>query len=450
MRTRKHQKGAISPDHAMTGKDDMSDDATPPRRARLPRPERRTKKDLIAAGAIAGVAVLTTAGVWLTSDAHNTEHRLATEPLQPGLSAQSLSSETLPELMATAWSVADESDRPAVFDGGVLVTQGSTAQMIDVRTGQPVWSYDNGHDVCGTAEAWNKAIVIFDTSRGCSEAISFTPADGSYLRTRAALGSPEATVIRSNDAVGVASEDRVELWRSDLVRQIEVGRVEAPVRTDDQKYTECSFTSALTRKNLLATMQHCPEATFDGEKLVRLFGTDPEDSRAPETIHEYRVPAGSELVAINQDHAALYAPGGLLQVLDESGEFTEHKVKPSPLIDGRAANGDTSLTQPLTADLPHNMTWWDGERLVAFMPSTLAPVWEVPGAVGTGAAFGNRALIPVRDGIAVVDWDAGKVLRTIAVSRENEDGSAYDGPVILQVVAGQIIEKRGDQIVALR
>ena len=53
-------------------------------------------------------------------------------------------------------------------------------------------------------------------------------------------------------------------------------------------------------------------------------------------------------------------------------------------------------------------------------------------------------LVPTTKGIAVVDWDNGKVLRTIPVDRKG-----YTGQVTLKLAGEVLVEKRGDSVVAL-
>lgn len=89
------------------------------------------------------------------------------------------------------------------------------------------------------------------------------------------------------------------------------------------------------------------------------------------------------------------------------------------------------------------MTWFDGERLIGFGPTTLDPRFSVP-AIGTGAALDDRLLVPVSDGVAVVDWSDGTVDRVIPVDR-----GGWAGPVHLRVQGEVVIEQRGGTMVGL-
>ena len=90
------------------------------------------------------------------------------------------------------------------------------------------------------------------------------------------------------------------------------------------------------------------------------------------------------------------------------------------------------------------MSWFDGQRLYLFEPENLLISHIFEGALGTGIAVGGQLLYPNRVGIAVADWNTGKILRVIPVDRQG-----YDGPVSLNQAGHTIIEQRDDTYVAL-
>jgi hypothetical protein len=58
--------------------------------------------------------------------------------------------------------------------------------------------------------------------------------------------------------------------------------------------------------------------------------------------------------------------------------------------------------------------------------------------------MGERLLLPVTGGIAVVDWADGKTEKVIPVDRGD-----WTGPVTLRVQGSTVIEQRGATIVGL-
>src|SRR5699024_9995009 len=133
------------------------------------------------------------------------------------------------------------------------------------------------------------------------------------------------TAISSNDRVGTVSSDRVDLWRSDLVRTVEYGDVEAKQEPDLQPHEECTINSALTRTELLVVSESCP-----GNKQVyhlRFQTTTPEDSREPELTQEVTIDGdGARLVAVGQSAAAVYVPGERPAIIsyNDEGRSEEH------------------------------------------------------------------------------------------------------------------------------
>lgn len=115
------------------------------------------------------------------------------------------------------------------------------------------------------------------------------------------------------------------------------------------------------------------------------------------------------------------------------------EVEPSTAITDSA-----SPFAPAIADLPHHMSWFDGERLYLFTPTALEVDHVLDNALGTGITLGERLLVPTEEGIDVVNWSSGRTERTIPVDRDG-----YTGPISLTLAGKAIIEQRGDTAVGL-
>ncbi|AGP31370.1 Rv3212 family protein [Corynebacterium terpenotabidum] len=420
---------------------------------RRDRPERRTRTDLIVTAGLTAAALCVAGGTWLYSDARGTDHTVASagDAIAPTNSDEV----GVPTGVTETWTTTTDpaiTPEPLTMDGAVIRSDAHGITALDASDGHEVWTYHRDLDLCGLTGSWSRVVAVYDGPKGCGDATSFAVSTGRYVDTRSALAADTVTTFRSLDHVGLLSTDRVELWRSDLVRTVEIGQSEIPALVDAQPTADCSYSSALTRKQVLAVAMDCPGAE-DGDRTVILFNADPEDASEPEVDHEFAVPSGSELVAVGQDAALIYVPGNgeraedaddeegsRFQVLRTDGTFEQYPADPSSLLP-RAS--DVDLFIPQTADLPHHMTWFDGEQVVAFGPTDLDPRFSVP-ALGTGAAMGGRLLLPVDGGIAVVDWSDGHIENVLPVDRGD-----WTGPVTLRVQGTTVIEQRGADLVGL-
>lgn len=426
----------------------------PRRRGRVPS-ERRTRTDLTVTAVTTVAVLLVVAGTWFFSDSRATDHTEAgageavTPPPEVDGPPSSL------EEIWRADSLPSDSGEPVVVDGAAVLRGDDGVSVVSLTDGEEAWSYHRDLPLCGVVGNWGRVVTVYDGPKGCGDATSFTATTGRYQDTRSALASGDSGFFRSLDHIGLVSDERVELWRSDLVRTVEVGHVEVPVVADAQPLDGCRFTSAQTRKDLLAVLADCDRE--DGKLTADLQVADPEESAEPETTHEFTVPADAELVGVAQESAVIYVhgngqravdgddyAGSRFQVLHTDGSFEQYPADPAPALEYRAQGPGDEPFVAATGDLPHHMTWFDGERLIGFGPTDLEPRFSVP-ALGTGAASGDRLLVAVPDGVAVVNWDDGSVDRVIPVDRGD-----YSGPVSLRTQGDVVVEQRGDEIVALR
>ncbi|MDY3127469.1 MAG: hypothetical protein SOW59_04980 [Corynebacterium sp.] len=326
---------------------------------------------------------------------------------------------------------------------GLLITNDSHEVTAYQPDGEVAWTYkrDNA-EICSLASAWDDVIITFRTGRGCGDVVSINAATGTYAATRSAQNSTNVAAVSSNDRVGTLSTQRVELWRSDLVRTVEYGDVEAKQEPNMQPHEECTINSALTRKELLVVSETCPDSAHTN--WLRFQKTTPEDSRKPEITKDIAIDGdGARLISVGQTAAAIYIPGTqpvIVSYDDAGNEVARTEVSASPAVANSA-----SPFSPATADLPNHMTWFDGETLYFFTPTAQRVDRMMKDAIGTPIATGQRALIPTKEGIAVMDWLTGSVEEIIPVDRGD-----YSGPIYLAISESTIFEARGNAIVALK
>lgn len=422
-----------------------------------PTPLRRTRRDLIATGVIAAVAAVLAGGAWFTAPVRSAHLEPAVVPHESAAEPDVVPA-GLVEVFTAEGSALPGVHRPVVAGGLTIAHDRHTVRALD-ETGAQVWSYSRkDREICSLGQAWDKVVVTYRSGVGCGDVIGLEADSGQHAGSRSAIAEETPAAVSSNDRVGIVGPDRVELWRSDLVRTVEYGEVEAKQEPGLQPHEQCTITSALTRTELLAVTEVCPDDP--DVTMLRLQDASPEESRAPE-LHA-SVPlasADARLVSVGQDAAAVYlpsAPGSSgttgasgtsdpsagaahLVSFDKSGaELSRTPIDPAP-----AGEGADSLA-PVSADLPHHMTWFDGNNLYLLRPDTLAVANVVPEVLGTGVAAGEHLLVPVPEGIAVVDWTTATIERVIDVDR-----GAHTGEVHLATAGGIFVERRGESLVGL-
>ncbi|CAB0496193.1 hypothetical protein CIP103987_00548 [Corynebacterium diphtheriae] len=398
-----------------------------------------SRRDYVATAIISVMCAGAVASVWATAPAR---HSHLTPASSQADSAQdsyavpraltALPSEATPvkTLPADPWS-----PRPIIAEGLVISYKDTTVTAIDPDDGSTVWSYSRDVPLCSLAQAWGEVVMTYKTGRGCGDVIAVSASSGQYSATRSASASENVSPIMSNDRVGIVSNQRVELWRSDLVRTVEYGDVPIKQEAHLQPHEDCSITSALTRKDLLAVVDSC-----EGSSWLRLQKTTPEDSRQPEITQDIDLGnTTAHLVAVGQTGAAVAvnSPTPAIISFDAHGhEVARHEIPQAPEI---------TNTAPLVADLTHYITWYHNHTLYLMRPDTLAVERELPDAVGTGISLGAHVAYPTAEGWTEIEPISGQVIRTVPIDR-----GGYTGFVSMGIAEPHIVEKRGDQVVIFR
>ncbi|WP_018296157.1 hypothetical protein [Corynebacterium lubricantis] len=393
-------------------------------------PLNRSKKDLVATGINSAVVIVVVLVAFFTAP-------IRTAELTPASSEYENYGEltAVPDALQETARVPESSPAlaPIAASGLAVGYDGHTLRGYTPQ-GTEAWAYSRDDELCALSSAWGKAVATYHTNVGCGDVVAIEASTGKYAGTRSSNAPDEVVSVSSAERVGTVGALRTELWRSDLVRTVEYGEVEAPQEADMQPNPGCMITSALTSTDLLAVTEVCSDTTW-----LRFQETTPEDSRGPEIRANATVSSGAVLVGISEHTAAVYDPTTeeVLGIDDAGVEVARSKVEPIANID--------ALYEPAIKKLPEHESFFDGNNLLLMQPDTLAVQTIYQGALGTGIAVDNKLLYPVDGGIAVADWTAQTVERTIPVDR-----GEYTGEVSLASVGDAIVEKRGDELVFLR
>jgi hypothetical protein len=407
-----------------------------PASPRFSPPERRTRGDVLAAAAIVVVLAVAAGLIWWSSDARATISRPAAEPV-PALK----SARDVPVALREAWTAASPKTRRPVVAGGAVVTgDGSEVDGRDPASGRVLWSYSRGVPLCGVTYVYNDAVAVYPDDRGCGQVTTVDGQTGRRHYSRTAYADPEVTLSSDGSTVLSTGDRRLELWRSDMVRMIGYGALDARIKPGVPAQPLCDMVSAAASSNAVSVLQKCPgQADL---RLTLLVPADQEDEPTTKIVQLPGVPADGDarVVAVSDTTTAVYLPKPtpVVNVVDDTGTTIASTALPGPVSSQAVASRAGDL-----------ITWWTGDAVMVFEANglrykyTVTPVnGQAP--VGPATLMAGRLLVPVTSGYDVFNPDTGAGESHIAVPRPPSENA-----VIPNVAGTTVLEQRGDTLVAL-
>ncbi|WP_422748950.1 hypothetical protein ACN27E_10835 [Mycobacterium sp. WMMD1722] len=400
------------------------------------RPERRTRGDLVAAAAIVAVIAVIAGLVWWTSDARATISRPAAETLEDLPTA-----EAVPTALTQLWSApSPKTRRPIVVGGSVVTGDGGLVEGRDPHTGQPLWSYSRDLELCGVTSVYHYAVAVYPDTRGCGQVSTINGRTGKRGSARTGYADPEVTLSSDGTTVLSAGDSRLELWRSDMVRMISYGALDARIKPDIPIMPLCRLISAAASSSAVSVLEACPDEP--DLRLTLLRPSDEEDTPDIKYVELPGVAADSDarVIAVSDTTTAVYlpTPKPTVNVIDETGTTVASTLVGQP--------ASPLATAARAGDL---LTWWTGREVMVFAADGLRYRYTVTPSggdlpVGPATEMAGRLLVPVTGGYDVFDPDTGAGERHLALSRPPSPE-----PVIPAVAGEQLIEQRGGELVAL-
>jgi hypothetical protein len=400
------------------------------------KPERRTRADIVAAVAIAAAVALVAALIWWTSDARATDSRPAANPV-PNLTPAKVVPETLREL----WTApSPKTTLPLVVGGAVVTGNGRDVEGRDPATGTALWSYARDVDLCGVTWVYQYAVAVYPDVRGCGQVSTIDAKTGMRGPARTAFADPEVRLSSDGTTVLSAGDSRLELWRSDMVRMLSYGAIDARIKPGTPASPLCRLVSTAASSTAVSVLESCPnEADM---RLTLLRPADEEDTPELKYVPQPGVTdeSGAVVIAVSDTTTAVYVPTPkpVVNIVDETGATVASTLMSKP------PSPDATMSR--AGDL---ITWWTGEDLMVFSANglrykfTIAPAGRnIP--LGPATVMAGKLLVPVTDGYDVFDAATGKGERHVPLGRP--PGSA---PVVPAVAGSTLLEQRGDTLVAL-
>jgi hypothetical protein len=400
------------------------------------KPERRTRADVLAAVAIAVVVIVVAAVMWWTSDARATISRPAASPVNTLAPAK-----VIPATLRELWTAPSPKTTMALVVGGSVVTgRGHDVEGRDPVTGSVLWSYARDLELCGVSWVYHYAVAVYPDSRGCGQVSTIDGQTGTRGPSRTAYADPDVTLSSDGTTVLSAGDSRLELWRSDMVRMISYGYLDAPIKPGNPGPVLCHLESAAASSSEVAVLEACPDQPDLRTTLLRPAKEEDTPDVKYVPLKDVKPDSGARVAAVSETTAAVYVPTPRpsVMVIDETGSTTANLPLPAP------ASPEAAASRP--GDL---ITWWTGDSVMVFTAAgmqyryTIGPAdTHVP--IGPAAMMAGKLIVPVSDGIGVYDPATGVNERYIPLRREPAPSS-----VMLSIAGSTLLEQRGGTVVAL-
>ncbi|MGH3576873.1 MAG: Rv3212 family protein, partial [Mycobacterium sp.] len=401
------------------------------------KPERRTRADLLAAAAIVVVVAVAAAVIWWTSDARATISRPAPVPAPNPTPARAVPASLKQLWTATSTATA----QPVVVAGTVVTADDRAVDGRDPVNGEVRWSYARDSDLCGVSWVYRYAVAVYRDDRGCGQVSTIDGSTG--LRGPARSSYADKHVVLSSDATTVlsAGDTRLELWRSDMVRMLSYGEIDARVKPSSQGlHSGCRLMSAAGGSAAVSVLEACGKQANLRLSLLRPSKDEDEPEQRDVPEPGIGVDSVARVLAVAQTNTAVYlpVPQPRVDVLDETGGTVASMLLPKPPSPSGAVLRSGNL-----------ITWWTGDAVMVFDAANLTYRYTIAAGgssvpLGPATMMAGKLLVPVTGGIAVCDPATGASERYLPVSRPTGNSA-----VVPAVSGSQILEQRGDTVVAL-
>ena len=393
-------------------------------------PERRTKGDLIAAAAIVATIVVFVAIIWWHSSARATISRPAADTTSTAAEA-----DAVPAALTQRWRAnSARTLAPVVVSGTVVTGDGRTVTGLDPQTGQQRWVYARDTDLCALSFIYDLAVAVYPDSRGCGQVSGIKASTGQRGPTRTSYADNQVVVTSNGSAVLSAGPTRLEMWRSDLVRMLSYGEIDARIKPVNQGVgTGCALMSAAASDTAAAVLEVCRDDSKLRLTLLKPAKEEDEPDTKNVDLPGLAIDSEARVLAVAGTTTAVFLPTPRPQVnvYDETGTVVSQTPLDSPpTLTGRA---------PALTRAGEFITWWTGSAVLVFDDElNYRYTFRDATPLGPATMMADQLLVPVADGLAVVNPADGAVQRVIPVNHP-----AGDGPVIPAVNGTMVIEQRG-------
>jgi hypothetical protein len=348
----------------------------------------------------------------------------------------------VPTSLKQLWTAPNApTDQPVVVAGTVVTADGRVVQGRDPVTGQVRWTYSRDSDLCGVVGVYRFAVAVYRDDRGCGQASTIEGSNGQRGPARSSFANKRVNLSSDGTTVLSAGDTRLELWRSDMVRMLSYGEIDARIKPSSKGlHTGCRLTSAAASSSAVSVFEACARQV--DLRLTLLRPAKEEDEPDQHNVAEPGIGAdsGAKVLTVSDTRTAIYvpAPQPRVDVVDETGTRIGSTLLPEPPSSFNVVSRPGNL-----------ITWWTGDHVMVFDSANLTYRYSIGPAgssspVGPATLMAGKLLVPVTGGIAVCDPVTGVGEGFLPVQRPPSDSA-----VIPAVAGSQLLEQRGNTLVAL-
>lgn len=396
-------------------------------------PERRTRGDLIAAAAIATAVAVFIAMFWWNSSTRVTTSRPAGAPAPTVATPASV-----PAALQQRWTATSARTRvPLIVSNTVVTGDGRTVTGLDPQTGQQRWVYARDTELCGVSYVYDLAVAVYPDSRGCGQVSGIRAGTGERGPTRTSYADKQVVLTSDGSAVLSTGPTRLELWRSDLVRILSYGEIDARVKPVNQGIGGgCTLMSAAASDTAVSVLEACRDQKDLRLTLIKPAKEEDEPDTKRVELPGLAVDSDARVLSVSGTTTAVFLPTPRPEVVvyDETGT----KVSQTPLRSPATLTG----AAPAVSRAGDLITWWTGSAVMVFNDKLgYRYTLDAVDPLGPATMMAGRLLVPVPDGLAVYDPADGARERMIPLSHPQGNG-----PVMPAVSGSTVVEQNGDAL----
>ncbi|HEV3356886.1 MAG TPA: hypothetical protein VG247_08835 [Pseudonocardiaceae bacterium] len=409
--------------------------------AERPAPGRRSFRrpaDYVAAVFIVVAVLVVSFVLWDRSDIRNTT--LVTGPSYQPIPAGPT---VFPPSLAQVWQAPSTATPVPVIAGPTIATaaDGSVVGR-DPLTGDQRWRYTRDLGLCTVSETWGKVIAVYHKATNCSEVTELDETSGKRGSQRNGDAQMGTQLLSDGTYVTTTGPTLLDTWRYDMVQTMEYGTVPDFYNPNVQPRKDCRYGTVSVAFGLIGVLERCPGDNGDRLSFYRATATNADQ---PSVVTSNVIGGhNGRLIAMTAQYAAVVqdSPMRLSVYNDQTGAIVASY--PLDLPESDLAGDPSGLVVPSWTDAD-GVYWYTGSSTMALSSTDFHPLWTVQGTLGAGTPFAGKYLLPVPNGIEVVDVATGAKVGTIGVNR-----NGYSGPVAMASLGPMVLEQRGSVLAALR